>query len=209
MITAETVDQLADTRAREQAQGVDKDVGEGAMHQNIAVNQHIKLQNAYEDRNTISEGQLHQTTEAYLASTVLIAGESIGDVGPIIVASDVSGQSVTASDSAAEYAVAEDRRTPGNLRIVKLADQPTAQPGDVLTFRIRFYNDGGRELTHVRILDHISPRLEYVANSAASELEGKLTVEAYADGGQILQFVLDAPLEGGTSGEISFQATAK
>lgn len=209
LVTAETVDQPKDTRVREQAGGVDSNVSESAMHQNIAIEQHIKLVNVFEDRNSLREGQLQQTTEAYLAATVQIAGESIGGVGPIIVASDVFGQTVSSVDSASEYSVVEDRRPPGDLRVVKLADQPSAQPGDVLTFRIRFYNDGGRELKSVRILDHLSPRLEYVEGSAVSELDGKLTAEADEYGGQILQFVLDKPLEGGQSGEISFQATAK
>lgn len=209
LVINESVDQAKDTRVREQAGGVDSDVSESAMHQNLAIEQHIKLVNAFEDRNSLREWQLQQTTEAYLAATVQIAGESISDIGPIIVANDIFGQTVTSVDSASEYSVAEDRRPPGDLRVVKLADQPSAQPGDVLTFRIRFYNDGGRELKSVRILDHISPRLEYVEGSAVSELDGKLTAESDEYGGQILQFVLDAPLEGGKSGEICFQATAK
>ena len=131
------------------------------------------------------------------------------DVAPIIVANDEFGQAVTSVDVASAYVGVEDRRPPGDLRVVKLADQPAAQPGDTLTFRIRFYNDGGRPLTSVRILDHLSPRLEYVEGSVASELEGKLSVEQNDYGGQILQFELGTPLEGGTSGEISFQAVAK
>jgi uncharacterized repeat protein (TIGR01451 family) len=209
LIVAETVDSLADTRVREQAGGVDSDVGEGAMHQTIGVEQHVKLVNVFEDRIAVTEGQFEQTTEAYLAESLLVAGESTHDIAPIIVANDEFGHAVTSADIAAEYTAAEDRRPPGDLRIVKLADQATAQPGDVLTFRIRFFNDGGRELTSVRILDHLSPRLEYVEGSVASELKGKLTVEHHDYGGQILQFELGEPLVAGGSGEIVFEAVAK
>lgn len=209
LVTAESIDQLADTRTRAKAGGVDTALGEGALHQTLAVEQHIKLQNVFEDRNTLSEGQFEQATEAYLAANLQIAGVAIHDIGPIVVANEIGGQTVTSNDAAADYTGVEDRRTPGDLRVVKLADQPSAQPGDTITFRIRFYNDGDRELTAVRILDHLSPRLEYVEGSAISELEGRLTLEQDEYGGQILQFVLDAPLEGGKSGEISFQAVAK
>jgi uncharacterized repeat protein (TIGR01451 family) len=208
-IVAETIDQLADTRVREQANAVAVDIDDATVQQTVSPEEHVKLVNVFEDRLTISEGQLQQTTEAYLAANVQIAGESVHDIAPVIVANDVFGQAVTSSDAAAEYTVAEDRRPPGNLRIVKLADQPAAKPGDTLTFRIRFYNDGGRELTSVRILDHLSPRLEYVQGSAASELKGKLTVEDDEFGGQLLQFELQSPLPGGAAGEVSFQAVAK
>jgi len=209
LIVAETVDSLADTRVREQAGAVDSDIGEGAMHQTIGVEQHIKLINAFEDRAAVAEGQFQQTTEAYLAESLQIAGETTYDIAPIIVASDEFGHAVTSADIAAEYTGVEDRRPPGDLRIVKLADQSSAQPGDVLTFRIRFFNDGGRELTSVRILDHLSPRLEYVEGSVSSELQGKVTVEPNDFGGQILQFELGEPLVAGGSGEIVFQALAK
>jgi uncharacterized repeat protein (TIGR01451 family) len=209
LIVSENVDQLADTRGRSRASGVDSDVTERSMQQTVGPEQHIKLVNVFEDRNSTTDGQFQQTTEAYLAADLQIAGESASDIAPIIVANDVFGQAVTSIDSTEAYVGVEDKRPPGNLRIVKLADQPAAQPGDTLTFRIRFYNDGGRPLTSVRILDHLSPRLEYVADSVSSELEGKLTVENNEFGGQILQFELATPLEGGTSGEISFQAIAK
>ena len=208
-IVAETVDQLADTQMREQATDVILDVSDSAMHLAVGLDQHVKLQNVYEDYSALREGQFQQTTEAYLASTLQVAGESIHDIGPVIIADDVFGQAVTSVKSADVYTAVEDRRPPGDLRVVKLADQQSAQPGDVLTFRIRFYNDGGRELTSVRILDHLSPRLEYVEGSAKSELEGKLTVEHDDYGGQLLRFELAAPLEGGASGEISFQTIAK
>ena len=209
LIMTESVDQLADVHVREEAVDMMSDIIEGAMHQTVGIEQHIKLQNAFEDYQSLSEGQFHQTTEAYLASTVQIAGETIREIGPIIVANDVFGQAVTSVDSAQVYTASEDRRRPGDLRVVKLADQQAAQPGDEITFRIRFYNDGGRELQTVRILDHLSPRLEYVEGSASSELEGRLTVDHDDYGGQLLRFELGAPLEGGTSGEISFRAVAK
>jgi len=209
LIIAETTEALADTRVREQAGGVDSDVGEGAMQQTVGVEQHIKLTNVFEDRVAVTEGQFQQTTEAYLAESLLVAGVSTYDIAPIIVANDEFGHAVTSADIAAEYTGAEDRRPPGDLRVVKTVDQATAQPGDVITFHIHFYNDGGRELTSVRILDHLSPRLEYVEGTVISELKGKLTVEPNDYGGQILQFELGEPLLGGASGEITFQALAK
>lgn len=203
------VDQAVAARVRDRAGQLDLQMTESDVHQALSAEQHVKIVNAGEQRGALSEGQLQRSQQAQVALLLHIAGESIEIARPIIVAHDQFGQAVTSAEYAAEYVVAEDRRPRGELRIVKLADQAVAQPGDVITFRIRFYNDGGRELREVRILDHLSPRLEYLEGSAVSELEGRLLFEADDSGGQILQFELEAPLPGGASGEITFQARAK
>ena len=66
----ETVDQLADTRVREQANGVDSDINELSMHQTIGPEQHITLINLFEHRNSVTEGRFDQATEAYLAENL-------------------------------------------------------------------------------------------------------------------------------------------
>jgi uncharacterized repeat protein (TIGR01451 family) len=131
------------------------------------------------------------------------------DQNPVIVASDEFGQELLASFHVEEYIGTEDRRTPGELQIIKLADKSAASPGEVIRFTIRFRNDGGREVSRVRILDHLTPRLEYVPGSALTELDGQLTLEAEADGSQVLTFALEQPLAGGASGEITFECKVR
>ena len=92
------------------------------------------------------------------------------------------------------------------MRLVKLADKEAAQPGDVITFTIRFDNLGDRELRFVRLIDNLTPRLEYVDDSATSDLPGSINVDDNGEGSHILRFELDSPLAGHTGGVITFQA---
>jgi len=49
---------------------------------------------------------------------------------------------------------------------VKLADKQIAKPGDIVTFTIRYDNIGDREVHDVVIIDNLTPRLEYIEDSA-------------------------------------------
>lgn len=202
-------DQLSTVRMRERASGVEADSGDRDLHQVYAADQHLKIQNTYEDRAFSGDAEYAQTNEAYLASAVQRAIAWSRDQNPVIVAQDDYGHQVLASFRAHDYTGVEDRRTPGELKIIKLADKSTAKPGDTLTFTIRFENRGGRELSDVRIMDHLSPRLEYVPQSAITELDGRLTLEEQSDGSQVLTFELEQPLAGGASGEITFRSVVR
>lgn len=202
-------DQLSAVRMRERASGLGADAGDRDLHQVYAADQHLKIQNTYEDRAFSGGAEHGQTSEAYLASAVQRAIAWSRDQNPVIVAKDNYGHQVLASFRAHDYTGVEDRRTPGELKIIKLADKTTARPGDTLTFTIRFENRGGRELSDVRIMDHLSPRLEYVPQSAITELDGRLTLEEQSDGSQVLTFELEQPLAGGATGEITFRTVVR
>ena len=153
-------DQLSAMQLRLRASGVAVTAGDMNVHLAVSPEQHIKINNTYEDRAYTAEGRLHQTTEAYQAYILSIAGEAIKDVGPVIVASDVFGQDVIAGLHVEEYSVAEDPRPVGDLRVVKQADKLAIQPGEVLTYKSRS-STTAYALTS-RIMDHLSPRLVYV-----------------------------------------------
>ena len=202
-------DQLRALRERTRASGIEAGAGDSDLYQVGAAEQHAKVLNAFEDRGASVNAEFRQAGEAHLAHAMQRAATWSRDQNPVIVANDEFGYEVLASFRAEEYIGAEDRRTPGELRIIKLADKSAAKPGDVLKLTIRFRNEGGRELSQVRILDHLTPRLEYVAGSALTELEGSLTVEAEDDGSQVLTFALEQPLTGGAVGEITFECRVR
>ncbi|MFG0294332.1 MAG: hypothetical protein ACF8PG_00380 [Maioricimonas sp. JB045] len=99
-------------------------------------------------------------------------------------------------------------------RRIRLCSRPgppidTAKPGDVVTFKIHFENVGGRELYEVRIVDNLTPRLQYIEGSASSELDGRVNIEDNGEGSQILTFELFEPLEGKTSGTVTFECRVR
>ena len=207
--TQAQTDQLSGINMRSRASGLDVDAGDSSVGQIETTEQHLKIQNTYEDRNFVSEGQFQQGTEPVLANGIQLAGVWTRDLNPIIVAADESGEQITSTFKAEEYIGAEDRRAPGELEILKTADTASAHPGEEITFTIRFTNRGGRPLSEVRIMDHLTPRIEYVPGSALSELDGRLDLTDEDDGTQVLTFELAEPLEGGQTGEISFRVLVR
>jgi uncharacterized repeat protein (TIGR01451 family) len=95
------------------------------------------------------------------------------------------------------------------LRIVKLADRDVALPGEIVTFTIRFDNLGDRPVTKVVIVDNLTPRLEYVDDSATLDRDGRLITEDNGEGSLILRWELDEPLPGRTGGVATFQARVR
>lgn len=168
--------------------------------------QHTKLLNLFEDVQFLRDGEYRQSEIARLNGGVAAAGTWTRELNPVLMANQVGGQEVYAMFKVAELVgIEEKHKKPGTLRIVKLADKDSAKPGDVITFTIRFDNLGDRELRHVRIIDNLTPRLEYIDDSATSDQQGSTHVEDNGEGSQVIRFELDSPLKGHTGGVISFQ----
>ena len=172
-----------------------------------AITQHVKLMNMFEDVQFLHDGKMRQSDMAQLHRGMNAAATWSRDLNPVVVASLAGGQEVFANFKAAELVgIEEGHKKPGRLRLVKLADKEVARPGDVITFTIRFDNLGDRELRNVRLIDNLTPRLEYVDDSATSDLPGSINVDDNGEGSHILRLELDNPLAGHTGGVITFQA---
>jgi uncharacterized repeat protein (TIGR01451 family) len=202
-------DQLGGVRERSRASGLETELGQSGVNQATRASSHTKLINLYEDLTFVRSGRFVQSDEARLANAVQAAANWLSSTPPFIAAKTEALQDVYASFRPQEFIGREDRRKPGLLRIVKLADKATAQPGDVITFTIRYDNLGERELYHIRVVDNLTPRLIYVDDSAESDRNGRLVVEDNEEGSLVLRFELDEPLPGRQGGVVSFQARVK
>ena len=168
------------------------------------------VQNVFQDVALIRRGEFDQSSEAQLAKWFKAAQRWTSTKHPVITAStsgSQEAQNLTKSENA--IVVEEPDKKPGNLRIFKLADKVTAKPGDVITFTIRYENVGEEELFHVRIVDNLTPRLQYVDNSAQSDRPAGITVEDNGEGSLLMKFELDEPLPGETAGVIRFQCKVR
>lgn len=107
--------------------------------------------------------------------------------------------------------VEDNRKTNGDLRLVKLADRDTAQSGDTVKFTIRFENTGDFDVYDVAIVDNLTTRLEYVEATAAIDAAnpGEVVVTSNGEGSHVLTFRLDQPLKGHTGGTITFEAKVR
>ncbi len=130
---------------------------------------------------------------------------------PQIFAATASPSAIRDVQKTQQTVGVEDQREGGVLQLVKLADVQTAQTGDVVRFTIRFRNTGELPLSDVRIVDNLTPRLQYVEGSASIDEKhpGTVTIDPNGEGSSVLTFVLDGELEANGTGTITFEATVR
>ena len=203
------IDQLDTVRMRARASGLKKDQSDNVFDATQSATVHAKLVNLFEARKFIAEGQYVRDESPIISDGMAAAGVWSRDLNPVVSASDVSGQAVVTVTKVEAYTAVEDPRGPGQLRVVKLADKSVAEVGDTIEFTIRIDNLGGLELREVKLVDNLTPRLEYVEGSATHTLDGELLVEDNGEGSSKLTFRLAAPLKGKTGGVLKFRCVVR
>jgi uncharacterized repeat protein (TIGR01451 family) len=95
------------------------------------------------------------------------------------------------------------------LRIVKVASTPVAEPGDEVSFTIRFDNVGNQPIGSVEIIDSLTTRLEYVPNSAQCSLQARFATQANEGDSLVVRCVLSDPLPAGKGGVFRFRCIVR
>jgi uncharacterized repeat protein (TIGR01451 family) len=95
------------------------------------------------------------------------------------------------------------------LVLTKCADRAAAQVGDVVTFSLRYSNQGGRPITDVAVTDSLSGRLEYVPGSAETDRDAVFTTQENEAGSLILRWEISGRLLPGQSGRLRFKARVR
>ncbi len=196
-------------RMRSRASGLEVELPQLGLRQKTLIAAHTKLEGAQQDLSFLYDGQFRHADEARLAYGIHAAVTWSREQYPILTAEAEGPQSLEARFKPSELVGLKDEKTPGQMRIVKLADKEFAPQGDVMTFTIRYDNLGQKELTNVRIVDNLTPRLEYVDDSATSDRAGRLVVQDNEEGTLVLIFELAEPLKGGTGGVVTFKARVR
>lgn len=202
-------DAVGGLRMRSRASGMEaEEIGLGVI-QDLALVQHDKINNLFQGYNFAVAIDADLTTAARLNYGLSAAAVWSLENSPIISGQIESAQEGVYEVSVATITVIDEKETPGELQIAKFADKKEAKPGDVITFTIRYRNQGTREVHYVRIVDNLTPRLEYVEDSATSDREGRLAVEDNGEGSLVLTFELAEPLPGEASGVVTFQTRVR
>jgi uncharacterized repeat protein (TIGR01451 family) len=95
------------------------------------------------------------------------------------------------------------------LVLFKWADAQAAHVGDVVTFSLKYSNQGGRPITDVAVVDSLTTRLEYVPGSAKSDRDAVFTMQENEAGSLILRWEITGRLLPGQSGVVRFQARVR
>jgi uncharacterized repeat protein (TIGR01451 family) len=92
------------------------------------------------------------------------------------------------------------------LLLFKWAHRQEAQVGDLVTFYLKYSNNGSRPITDVAVSDSLTGRLEYIPGSAKSDRNAVFTLQENEAGSLILRWEISGRLLPGESGKVSFQA---
>lgn len=197
-------------RGQSRASEVDTDVRGAGVDQVGVLAVHEKLINLGENVTFLRTGILEQEDRPIIAQRIEAAAAWTGDTRPVAHVKLDGAHEVTVQFRASQsIGIDESNRKPANLRIVKLADKDHAQRGEIVTFTIRYDNLGDEPVHHLRIVDNLTPRLEYVDDSADSDRVGQLVVQDNGEGSLVMIFELGEPIEGGTGGVVSFQTRVR
>jgi uncharacterized repeat protein (TIGR01451 family) len=162
---------------------------------------------AYEDLQVIRLGihrrseqaKLLEAARSAIAWTDYLAPEVMLDQQPAEV-------DVTAERAEAVYRIDQG---PPRLRVIKVASCGCALPGEEITFTLRFDNIGEQTIGNVTVLDNLTTRLEYVAESAECSLPADFHSDENQAHSLALRWEIRAPLKPGEGGIIRFRCRVR
>lgn len=203
---------------RSRASGVDNDQTPDNVREARGLRVAEKVQNTFENDKFLKTGRVDTAALARLNLAIRAAVDWSREQSPMITARTERDLTTTGEVRSSVIKQFDDQKTdePGQLRLVKLVDHPTAQPGDEVTFTLRYDNLGPNPVHTVRIVDNLTPRLEYIPQSTSADRElvandegDDIPVEDNLEGSLILIWELTEPLPAGQGGVITFRCRVR
>jgi uncharacterized repeat protein (TIGR01451 family) len=94
------------------------------------------------------------------------------------------------------------------LRICKIASNCDAVSGDIVEFTLRFDNVGDQKIGNVTVIDHLTPRLEYVKESQSCTVKADFKIQENPET-LVVRWEIAEPLEVGQGGLIRFRCRVR
>ncbi|MCY2988322.1 MAG: hypothetical protein NTY19_10735 [Planctomycetota bacterium] len=180
--------------------------GVGGLGMLAGVDNRFKV---YENFEIIRSGKFDNTEKARLAErlSAAIVWSSTQAVQAVI---DNMAASVAVNHVGLQ-SVYHYETPPGKprLRIVKVASQRQAQPGEIIEFTLRFDNHGDQLIGNVTIVDSLTTRLEYVPDSAQCSVPAKFMTQENDGESLVLRWEIAEPLQVGDGGLIRFKCRVR
>ncbi len=164
---------------------------------------------AYENLAVLRQGMFLEAEAPFLAKSVAAAVAWTHDQAVQVVL-DRSAANVEAGSRKLQdtYTVGAP---PGNprLRLIKVASTPFAEPGDEVSFTIRFDNVGNQPIGNVTIVDDLTGRLEYLPGTAQCSLPAGFSTQPSESGSLVLRWEITNPLKPGDGGVARFHCRVR
>ena len=90
-----------------------------------------------------------------------------------------------------------------------MASAQSASPGETVDFTIRFDNIGDQPLGNIVLVDNLTTRLEYVADSAQSSVPAKFSSQANSGESLVLRWEITNPVEPNQGGLVRFRCKVR
>ncbi len=163
----------------------------------------------YENLQLIRIGEYEQTEKARLSQAI--------DAALVWESKQAVQVTVKGVEVAIERGLAKPQETlrfdrpdgKPQLRVIKIASAAEAKPGDEIDFTIRFDNLGTEVIGNVTIIDNLTARLEYVADSAQCDLAANFATVDNEGQSLILRWEIAEPMQPGKGGIIRFKCRVR
>lgn len=161
----------------------------------------------YEDMSLIRNGDLKRTDLAKLAKSAAAARiwTNVDELNVIIDGQEALD--VTGSQRAADVTLYEFKGA--RIRLCKVASEQMANPGDVISFTIRFDNVGEQPLKSLVVTDSLAPRLEYIEKSQQASVAADFSMAPNTAGSSVLRWELENGLKPGEGGLVRFSCKVR
>ncbi len=161
----------------------------------------------YEDLSLIRNGDFRQTDLAKLAKSAAAARSwtNVDELNVIIDGQEAVD--ITGAKKAADVTLYEFKGA--RIRLCKVASDQMANPGDVISFTIRFDNVGEQPLKSLVVTDSLAPRLEYVEKSQQSSVAADFSITPNSVGSSVLRWEIEDGLKPGDGGLVRFSCKVR
>jgi uncharacterized repeat protein (TIGR01451 family) len=183
--------------------------GDGLMSSAVRANAFQDAFKPYENLSIIRLGEFDEAEMAFLArgSNAAIAWTNTQSV-QIILDRKSAMADVKYDKALMTYTVESPPGRP-QLRLIKLASTPFANPGETVDFTIRFDNLGNQPIGNVEILDSLNTRLEYIPNSAQCSVDATFSTRPNEGDSVVFRCELSHPLDVGNGGILRFRCRVR
>jgi len=161
----------------------------------------------YEDLDIIRNGNIKITDPAKLAIAAA-AARIWSNIDALVVLIDGQEAAVIVDQKQArEFTLYEYKGA--RVRICKVASEQIANPGDIVSFTIRYDNIGEQPVSSLVVTDSLAPRLEYIESSQQSSIEARFSTSPNDAGSSVLRWEIDKELKPGEGGFVRFDAKVR
>jgi len=161
----------------------------------------------YEDLSLIRNGDLKGTDLAKLSKSAAAARiwTNVDELNVLIDGKQAID--VTGAKKAADITIYEHKGA--RIRLCKVASDQMANPGDIISFTIRFDNVGEQTLKSLVVTDSLAPRLEYVENSQQASVAANFSMTPNSVGSSVLRWELENGIKPRDGGLVRFSCKVR